>query len=156
MIKVQIPGRDSFLFEYAIFDMNGTLTVDGVLSSNVKEKLIALSKQLKLFVLTADTFGKAKEVFKSLPVELTIVDKNNGQDSKLEFIEKLGAEKCVAFGNGFNDVKMLKTAKLGIAVIGDEGLCVEAVVNADICVKNIEHAIDLLLNRSRLVATLRK
>jgi soluble P-type ATPase len=156
MIKVNIPGRDLLELEYAVFDMNGTLTVDGNIMESTKKRLMLLSQILKIYVLTADTFGRASEVFKSLPVELTIVDKNNGQDDKLKFIEKLGVKKCVAFGNGYNDIKMLKKACLGIAVIGEEGLNTNALINSDICVKNINDGLDLLLIVKRLIATLRK
>jgi len=45
---------------------------------------------------------------------------------------------------------------LGIAVLGDEGLSVSAMKNADIVVKNISDALDLFLKPKRLMATLRE
>ena len=156
MIKIEIPGRGKIELKYVLFDMNGTLTVDGKILESTKHKLIKLSEKIKIFVLTADTFGKAKEVFANLPVELTIVDKNNGSASKKKFLYELGNENCVAIGNGFNDTLMLESAKLGILVLMEEGICTKAIEKSDILVKHINDAIDLLLNPKRIIATLRK
>jgi soluble P-type ATPase len=68
----------------------------------------------------------------------------------------LGKEKCVAIGNGANDVLMLKQSAIGICVIGKEGASAEAVQHSDIVVYDVSNALDLLLYRKRLIATLRK
>jgi soluble P-type ATPase len=59
-------------------------------------------------------------------------------------------------GNGGNDQLILKEAGLGIAILGDEGISVTAMKNADILVKTISDALDLLLKPKRLIATLRE
>ncbi len=156
MIKIDIPGRETLYIKYALFDMNGTLTVDGKILESTKHKLIKLSKKIKIFILTADTLGKAKDVFDKLPVELTIVDKENGGASKKNFIDKLGCHNCVAIGNGFNDTLMLESAKIGISVLMEEGICTRTIEKSDIFVKHIDDALDLLLNPKRIIATLRK
>jgi soluble P-type ATPase len=51
---------------------------------------------------------------------------------------------------------MLSSAALGIAVLGPEGLAVEALRAAHVVVARIEDALDLLLHPQRLVATLRR
>jgi phosphoserine phosphatase len=68
---------------------------------------------------------------------------------------KMGAENVVAIGNGVNDSLMLKKAALGIVVIGGEGAAQKTIKEADIVVKDIHDALGLLLNRLRLIATLR-
>ena len=70
-------------------------------------------------------------------------------------VERLGAERVVAVGNGANDAGMLQAAALGIAVLGPEGLAGEAWQAADV-VAGIHQALDLLLHPRRLVATLRR
>ncbi len=156
MISIEIPGQTELLLKYAVFDMNGTLTTDGIIAEETKKKLQILADKLKIIILTADTFGKAKTVFKDSSTELHILDNSiPGAEAKLNFIEKLGVEHCVAVGNGSNDFLMLKHSALGIAVTGEEGLSVKAVCNADIVVKRIDDAIDLLLNTKRIKATLR-
>ena len=61
----------------------------------------------------------------------------------------------VAAGNGRNDRLMLKDSALGIVVIQTEGTAVEALSAADLVVPGILEALDLLLHRRRLKATLR-
>ncbi|MGH2523382.1 MAG: HAD family hydrolase, partial [Anaerolineales bacterium] len=68
----------------------------------------------------------------------------------------LGAEKVVAIGQGANDAEMLKTAAIGITILGDEGLAVEALVSAVVVCHSIYDALNLLEFPTRLVATLRK
>ena len=156
MIIVNIPGKGELRLKYILFDMNGTLTVDGKLKNSTKKKLVKLSKIVKIYILTADTFGTAETVFSDLPVELFIVDKNNGEQSKENFLKKLGEKNCATVGNGYNDRLMLEKSALGISVLMDEGVCREALESSDILVKNIDDAIDLLLNVTRIIATLRK
>jgi soluble P-type ATPase len=51
---------------------------------------------------------------------------------------------------------MLKAAAIGIAVLSEEGLAVEALLNASIVTHTIYDALNLLEFPSRLVATLRR
>ena len=51
--------------------------------------------------------------------------------------------------------KMLKVARLGIAVMQDEGCASAALRSADIIVQNIKIGLDLLLNPLRCKAALR-
>ncbi len=50
---------------------------------------------------------------------------------------------------------MIKTAAIGIAVVGLEGAAAELLPAADVVVNNIYDALDLILNPLRLKATLR-
>ena len=75
---------------------------------------------------------------------------------KLRVLESLDPTKTVAVGNGNNDHLILKEAALGIAVLGEEGMSVMAMQDADIVVKNISEALDLFLKPKRLIATLRE
>ena len=68
----------------------------------------------------------------------------------------LGAETVVAIGQGANDAAMLKAAAIGIAVMGEEGLAVEALLSAQVLAANIYDALNLLEYPTRLVATLRR
>ena len=61
----------------------------------------------------------------------------------------------MALGNGLNDRRMLKTAKLGIVVTGTEGCAIDALVAADIYVVDVNDGLDLLINPKRCEATLR-
>ena len=155
MIEVNIPGFKTLQLEYLVLDHNGTLAVDGILAPGVKECLEKLSQDLQIFVVTADTFGKAGAQLKGIPCELTILDEKDQDVGKLDFIKRLGCAKTVCMGNGRNDRLMLKQAALGIAVALEEGVAVETIQAADILCNGIVPALELLLNPLRLTATLR-
>jgi len=155
MIIIKIPGSNTIKAEHLVLDYNGTLAVDGILISGVKERLNALSDKINVHVITADTFGKAKNNLKEIRCECSVPSGDNQQLQKLQFITKLGKQKVIAIGNGANDLLMLKNAALGLAVIQKEGASSKTMYNADVVCKDITDALDLLLNPLRIVATLR-
>ncbi len=156
MIKLSIPGRNNELqITKLLLDINGTLTIDGVLLAGVKEKLDLLKKDLDIYLLTADTLGNAASIAEELDVEIFKVSEDEGGQDKLDILNTFDIENSVAIGNGYNDSLMLEHAVLSIAVLGEEGCSVHAMKKADIVVKDINHALALLLNPSRIVATLR-
>jgi soluble P-type ATPase len=155
MIKITIPAFKELRLAHLVLDYNGTLAVDGILLEGVAARLEALSEKLRIHVVTADTFGKARQGLAGLPCELTILPKENQAEAKREFVEKLGAEGVVAIGNGRNDTLMLRAASLGVAVIEGECLAAQTLLAADVIAPNIHAALDLLANPLRLVATLR-
>lgn len=155
MYEVKIPSFKNLNINNIVFDYNGTLAVDGVIKKNVKEKINRLKKYANIFILTADTFGTVRDTLKDIDIKLKIISKENGVVDKLRFIENLGAETCIAVGNGNNDRLMIKKAGLGICIIGDEGACSQTLINSDLVVNDIEDCLDILLNTDRLKATLR-
>jgi len=120
----------------------------------VKEKIKAANKFLEVIILTADAMGTAKNQLTDLPCKIQKVAGPNLDQQKEDFIKKLGTEKVVAIGNGVNDAKMLKAARLGFAVVGNEGCAVSALTSADVVVNNVLEAFDLLLYPKRLQSTL--
>jgi len=60
MIEVIIPGYLSMHLQHLVMDYNGTLAQDGLLLEGVRSRLESLAGQLRLHVITADTFGMAK------------------------------------------------------------------------------------------------
>jgi P-type E1-E2 ATPase len=157
MIELQIPGRGIIQLECAVFDVNGTLAVDGVLIDGVAEKIAVLRGKLEVHLLTADTHGKQVEIDQQLRFTADRLQPGGRErEQKAEYVRLLDANKVVAIGNGANDVDMLYAAAIGIAVIGPEGVSGEALAAADVVVSDIHAAIGLLLNPKRLVATLRR
>ena len=156
MITIDIPGWGNIDIENIVLDLNGTIATDGKIPSEVKEKINCLSDRAKIYLLTADTQGTASEESSNMGVELLKVSEKDSTEVKLRVLESLDPTKTVAIGNGNNDRLILKEAALGIAVVGDEGLAVSSMKNADIVVKNISDALDLFLKPKRLMATLRE
>jgi soluble P-type ATPase len=155
MITLEIPRFKVIQAEYLVLDYNGTLAIDGTLIPGVKETLNTLAEDLKIHIVTANTFGKITENLVDVNCNLVIINKDHQQLQKVKYISDLGEENVIAIGNGMNDALMLKNAALGIALIQKEGASVKALMNADIVCTNIMDALELLKNPLRMVATLR-
>jgi soluble P-type ATPase len=155
MIEIDIPDFGGLQLAHLVLDYNGTIAVDGRLIPGVAERLTVLAELLTIHVVTADTFGSASEQLAELPVTMHLLPPGSQDLAKLEYIEKLGAAHTVCIGNGRNDVKMLDSAALGIAVVQLEGAATAALLAADVVTTDIVDALDLLTNPLRLTATLR-
>jgi P-type E1-E2 ATPase len=151
-VNIEIPQRGKIELQHAVFDVNGTLAVDGILISGVAERLKLLADLLSIHILTAGTHGNLAELAHTLGYPLQII--GNSQD-KAHYVEQLGPATVIAFGNGANDVDMLRLAAVGVAVITAEGAASAALQAADVVVPGPLDAIDLVLKPKRLVATLR-
>lgn len=153
MISIDIPGLARIELHHAIFDINGTLALDGVLIPGVKDRLDMLANHLSIHLLTAGTHGNLEELAQRLRYPLHII--KNGED-KARYVQELGPANVIAFGNGANDVGMLRAAAVGIAVMIAEGVATSALQVADVLAPGPLEAIDLALKPKRLIATLRR
>ncbi len=156
MIELDIPGGGQLSLEHLVCDVNGTLALDGQLMDGVARKLGSLRDRLEIHLLTADTHGKQAFIDQQLNLTAVRVLPGDEQLQKSAYIQKLGAAKVVAIGQGANDVEMLKSARLGICILSEEGTASEAVLASDIIARNILEALELLERPLRLVATLRR
>jgi len=155
-LTLTVPGRETLMLDGVLCDMNGTLTTDGKLTAAVSESLTELSQLIKVYVMTADTFGTAAGIFAPLPVELVGMPPDMpGADAKLNFLKKLGSDTHVAIGNGYNDHLMLEEAIVGICIVGNEGAHRLSLNAADLIVTSPLAALNLLLQPKRLLAGLR-
>jgi soluble P-type ATPase len=152
MIRIEIPERGTLELEHAVFDINGTLAIDGTPVPGVAERLKQLATQLSLHALTAGTHGNMQEIERALGLPLRLIGKG---EEKQRYVERLGPAQVVAFGNGRNDIGMLRVAALGVAILGREGLASPVLGVAEVVVPGPVEGIDLLLHPKRLVATLR-
>ena len=153
MIELEIPGRGHYQLQHVVFDVNGTLALDGILLEGVAERIMALRSHVHVHMLTADTHGRQEAIDAALGFKAERIGTAAG---KVRYVLDLGPEQVVAIGNGANDAAMLRAAALGIAVLGWEGLASDAIEASDIVVPNIVTALELLLNPRRIVATLRR
>ncbi|MCE1188246.1 MAG: ATPase P [Ignavibacteria bacterium] len=155
MITIDIPGNKKIEAEHLVLDYNGTLAIDGTLIPGVREILNSLAEDLKIHIVTANTFGKTTENLVDIDCNLVIINNDFQQLQKVKYISDLGENAVIAIGNGLNDALMLKNAALGIVVIQKEGASVKSLENADIVCTNILDALELLKNPLRMAATLR-
>lgn len=154
-MELDIPGFGLIRLEHLVSDFTGTLSVDGKLITGVRERLNSIAELLNIHILTADTFGRAREELRGIKCEVHILIGEDHDVQKEEFIKRLGQDKVIALGNGNNDRRMLRAARVGIAVCLNEGCSIDALKSADIFVFSPVDALDLLLNPKRMKATLR-
>lgn len=155
MLEIDIPGFGLVKLRNLVSDFTGTLSFNGDLVPGVKERLNRLSEILKIHILTSDTFGTAVSALRDVCCEVKVLEGEFHDLQKEEYVESLGPSSVVAFGNGNNDRKMLRIARIGVAVTGGEGAAVDILMAGEVHVTNINDGLDLLLNPKRLKATLR-
>ncbi len=153
MIRIEIPSREGIELHHAVFDINGTLAIDGLPLPGVAERLKQLSAHLQLYALTAATHGNMQEIQQALNIPLRII--SHGKE-KQAYVQQLNSAHVITFGNGVNDVGMLRVAAIGVAILGVEGMAVQVLQAADVITFSIFDAIDLVLKPKRLIATLRE
>lgn len=155
MMKIEIPGREVLEIENIVFDYNGTIAIDGKLIKGVSESINEFANSFNFYVITADTYGSVQKELENTNCKVITIDKNNQDKSKQGFIESIGGKNTLSVGNGRNDKFMLKHSVLGIAILQDEGLCTETLLNSDILVKSIFDVFAYIKDENRLIATLR-
>jgi soluble P-type ATPase len=156
VIAVDIPGYKRLRLQHLVLDYNGTLALDGRLLPGVADALRRLHRTLELHVLTADTFGSAEVQLRGIPAMVKVLPAADQDVRKAAYVRRLGAIATVCVGNGRNDRAMLRTAVLGITVLGGEGAARETLGAGHVVCRDIRSALDLLLHPKRLVATLRR
>jgi len=153
---IDIPGCGCLEPHHLVLDLNGTIALDGEVLPGVAERLAVLRDRMNISLLTADTHGLGAATATQLGIRLHRLRPGQEAQQKADFVNSLGAAHTVAMGNGANDAQMLAAARLGIAVLGHEGLAVAAFQAADLIVPDVADALDLLLHPKRLIATLRQ
>jgi soluble P-type ATPase len=156
MIDLTIPGVGAAQIYHLVLDVNGSLAQDGRLLDGIPRALTSLSSRLDIHLITADTHGKQDLIDQQLGYKAVRLQSGDEARQKGEFIRSLGGSQCAAIGQGSNDAKMLAEAFLGIAILSQEGLSMEAIKSAKIVMPDIFSALALLENPQRIVATLRK
>ncbi len=154
-LKINIPGRAPLKIRHLILDYNGTIACDGQLIEQLIPQLNTLNQQLRIHILTADTHGSVAQQVGTFPHTLEIIGATDQAQTKQNYLHLLGAQSCIAMGNGANDTLMLRDAALGIAIMHNEGAASSTILTADIVIGSCHAALDLLLKPQRLIATLR-
>jgi len=156
MIELKIPGRGILQLEHLVSDVNGTLAVDGILPEGVPRALNTLRDRLNIHLLTADTHGRQERIDFQLGLKAIRIQPGDEARQKAEYVERLGAERVVASGQGANDAEMLKAAGLGVCILSIEGTALATLQAADLVVPDIFSAFELIEKPLRIVASLRK
>jgi soluble P-type ATPase len=154
MKTIDVPGWGTLELRNLVLDLNGTITESGRFIPGVLECLEKLrARGYAIYVLSGDTRGTLGDTFQDLPGVEAVVTRTAKEKKK--FVESIGPLSTVCIGNGHIDVEMFKVAKLSICTIQAEGATTKAMMNADIVVTHINQALEILLDKKKLVATLR-
>jgi len=139
-------AQDTVEVGAVVFDLHGTLTVRGTFHPDLPGLLAELSgRNLKLFILTADADGKAKEICADLKVIPTAIAGINPAREKAAFVEKLEVP-FVYIGNGASDFEAAANAAVSFGIAGPEGINRLMLQMADLVFPSVENAIAALLN----------
>jgi soluble P-type ATPase len=155
MIRIEIPGIGPVTIENVMFDYNGTIAADGCLLDGVGPAMNRLAHLLDFHVVTADTFGSVQAQLEGVKAQVVLISDQDQDQKKLDVLNRFGADTTVAVGNGVNDALMLKHAVLGVAVPGEEGTALPALMSADVMVRHILDVFAFFEHPKRLIATLR-
>jgi soluble P-type ATPase len=151
---IVVPGFGSLELENVVLDLNGTVTESGDFIPGVLEDLKALRAEgCKIYILSGDTRGNLAQTFEHASGIEAVVTKT--AQEKRTFVESIGPEHTVCVGNGNIDVEMFKVAKLSICTVQAEGATTKAMLQADVVVTHVKHAMEILLDPDKLIATLR-
>ena len=150
-VPIEIPTGPT-VFGHLVLDFTGTLSHGGILIPGVGERLQRLAGDLQITVLTADTFGTVAREMADLPVAVRIIA--DGRE-KAGIVAGMGPDEVIAVGNGRNDIPMMDVAGIGIAVLGPEGSAADLLQAADVVTRDINDALDLVIDPLRMKATLR-
>jgi soluble P-type ATPase len=152
MLKIEIPQRGTIELLHAVFDVDGTLSVDGVALPEVAAYLKRVAGDLSIHLLTAGTHSNTVALEQGLGFPLRLM--HTGEE-KMRYVHKLGPANVIAFGSVQNDSGMLRLAAIGIVIVTTGGIATRTLQAADILVANPLDALGLLLQPKRLIATLR-
>jgi soluble P-type ATPase len=153
-----IPNYGKINLKNILFDMNGTIQFNGRVTKKLRREIKKLKSHFNVFLISSDTRGNLDKVALKLGVKSIKISPSGLSEAELKNNEllKLGKEETAAIGNGNNDSMMLKSAILGIAILGKEGLASKTLMNSDLAFSNCLDAIHFLMDEKKVIATLRK
>jgi soluble P-type ATPase len=155
-ILLKIPKFKTIDVKNIVFDFNGTIATSGEVSEKIVKKIMQLTQQFNVYIVTADTFGTVQERFNKTDIEVYIIDQETGTVAKAKFIQKIGAEQTIALGNGNNDCQMLEKSAIGISVLGAEGLSVKTLKSSDLLINDVLDFFEMIEQPKKLIASLRQ
>ena len=153
-MKYDVPHGDAFEIHTLVLDLNGCLSVKGIIPVGVKEKLAELKDAgFRVILFTGDIRGTAGALCADLGIEYIIAGTSDLKEAEML---KLDFSKCAAIGNARIDIGMFKHAKVSVLTLQAEGIHVGALPYVDIIVPTIIDAFDLFLDEKSLVGTLKE
>jgi soluble P-type ATPase len=153
-MKYSVPEVGEIEITNIILDLNGTLSVNGVIPKGVESKLRELSKVgIKVVLFTGDQRGTAADLCKGIGIDF--IKCKNSQE-KADAMSSYDKDKTAAIGNARIDIGTFKNAVISVATLQAEGIHTGIIEHVDIIVPSIEDALALFLDKDIFSATMRK
>jgi soluble P-type ATPase len=153
----EIPNFGQCEIHNILLDLNGTLTNFGNYPTGLKYLLQEVKKFFDVYLISANTRGTLDRIADELGIKAIHIPKSKSEkESKLTSLRVLNPEHTIVIGNGNNDIEIITQSKIGIAVLGNEGLSIQSLISSDLIVQSISDAFKILLDEKALIATLRK
>lgn len=150
----QVGGIGNIEINTIVFDLNGTLQVNGAISPQIKPKLKQLSQVgIELIIFTGDARGNAANIADDLCIDF--IKTANSKEKEKEFL-KFDTNTTAAVGNARIDIGMFKHARVSVATLQAEGIHTDILKYVDILVPRIEDALDFFIDKKTFNATMRK
>jgi len=150
----KVPHGETLEINTIVLDLNGTLSINGIIPPGVKERIQRLRDDgFKIILFTGNQRENADKLCGSLDIEYKVTPTGTEKESEML---KLDTTKCAAIGNARIDIGTFKHAKLSILTLQAEGIHTKTLDYVDIIVPSIIDALDLFLNKDSLCSTLKK
>ncbi|KXK26667.1 MAG: Potassium-transporting ATPase B chain [candidate division WS6 bacterium OLB20] len=136
-----------------VFDLNGTLQVQGSIPEGVRERLAKLRELgFSLVFFTGDARGNAHEIAEELGIEFRKCVNGAEKEAAMSDFDK---ETTAAIGNARIDIGTFRNAKLAIGTLQAEGIHTGILKHIDVLVPSINDALDFFLDEAAFKATMR-
>ena len=153
-MRIEIPKGETIEINTIVLDLNGTLSVNGIVSDETKELIVKLKElNYRIVLISGDIRGNAKQISDELQLDLFLGATSNEKANQMQQFDK---ETTAAIGNARIDIGTFENAKLSIATMQAEGIHTAIIKHVDIIVPTIENALDLFINVKSLAGTLRE
>ena len=152
-MKYQVTGVGEIEINTIVLDLNGTLTVKGVVPDGVRERLAKLKELgINVILYTGNQRGNADEICSELGITFSVA--KTGEDKEKLFLQ-LDVETTAAIGNARIDLGKFKHAKVSVATLQAEGIHTGILNEVDVIVPSINDALDFFIDPDVFGATMR-
>ncbi len=128
-----IPNFGKCEIHNILLDLNGIFTNFGNYPTGLKYLLQEVKNFFDVYVISANTHGTLDHIAEELGIKAIHIPKSKSEkESKLTSFRVLNPEHTIVIGNGNNDIEIITQSKIGIAVLGNEGLSIQSLISSDI------------------------
>ena len=153
-MKYNVPGVGEISINSIILDLNGTLSVGGVVSTRTKELISEITaKGIEVVLFTGDQRGTANKI--CLELGITLQKCENSKEKALAS-KKFNKATTAAIGNARIDIGTFKNSIISVATLQGEGIHTGILKYVDVIVPSIENALELFLDTDSFSSTMRR